>query len=389
MGEKFIIHSPRLSFACSSSFKSGSQTDPRSHSKQQMASTKLTLNHPFLISLLPLAALALTTIIAFIHAIYSNYTTLASLWAPCTNPQLLGRPIPTPVCFAIHFFQAAHATPHARLEQAVIVSFLVGLATITAVEGPRIRGMDIVAGDEKKKKNKKKGPRRGDLISQAIIANLTIPWLLYSLAFGALAWQGIIIPAFLYRRRHQSQPSEADAGVTTHYSPTIPLSIILGLFLPAGTMLLHPAAALPIILFLLFPVWTTLAHHLLHPLTSRFTLPNKTLLYAPAIIASTVAHIAFILSLLTNLGSQDGDRPAAHAAALFLLELDHVAIFLTALYWIRLGSGAHGVLVTLAATIALGPGAGVCLGWLYPCEESTERRRRRKATGTFFGSLPA
>ncbi|KAJ4416561.1 hypothetical protein N0V82_006683 [Gnomoniopsis sp. IMI 355080] len=385
-----------------------------------MATLKLTTTHPFLTTMIPLAILALATIIAFILAIHSNYTSLASLWTPCTGAgaaaggcfhQLLSRPLPTPLCFAIHFFQAAHATTSARIEQAVITSFLAGLATITAVESARVtRRADaavvvVARGDGEKEEEKEWGknerPRRmGEVTSRAVIANLTIPWLLYSLALGALAWQGIIIPAFLYRRRHQFEEAP-DTEEDPHAPATIPLSVALGLFLPATIMLLHPTAPLPIILFLLFPIWVTLTHHLLRPLTSHLlTLPkNKILLYAPPIIASTLAHIAFLLYLLTTTtlssslpqvaATADDSRSAAHAA-LLLLELDHVAIFLAALYWIHLEAGAHGVLTTLATTIALGPGAGVCVGWAYRGgKKPMERQKSGKATGSFFGGLPA
>lgn len=354
-----------------------------------MAIPKFTITYPVLTILLPLAVLALATIIAFVLAIHSNFAPLASLWTPCAAPQLLGQSLPTPLCFAIHFFQAAHATPHARLEQAVIVSFLAGLATITAVQVAQTRRADVEVGDEKKKKTQRRRAGKGDMFSQAIIANLTIPWLLYSLALGALAWQGIIIPAFLYRRRKQQpQDSEADAGVINAHSLTVALSIVLGLFLPAAIVLLHPTAPLPIILFLLFPMWITLARCLLGPLTTHLAHLNKISLFVPPILASTIAHITFILSLYTSSSSSRAAHHPAPAAAILLLELDHAAIFLAVLYWIRLEAGTHGVLATLAATVALGPGAGVCVGWLCRCAGSAERRRSGKATGSFFGALP-
>lgn len=384
------------------------------------AGIKLTTTHPYLTLLLPLAILALVTIAAFVHAIYSNINTLVAFWTPCNGPRLLGQPeLPTPLCFAIHFFQSAHATLRGRLEQAIIVSFLAGLATITAVEsssGVQNRADHEAWTDEKKAKNENENKveeARKDwgagLISQKLIENLTIPWLLYSLALGALSWQAIIIPAFLYCRQQKSQSqassqlqpwtgeTSTDTGVEKDiHSPAIPLSIALGLFLPATLMLLHPSAPLPIILFLLFPLWVTLIQRLLRPLTSQLTWSNKTsktLLFIPPVIASTLAHIIFLLSIFSSpsiLTPSNDDT--ATAAALLLLEIDHAAIYLATLYWIYIESNAktNSVFTTLATTIALGPGAGICAGWLYDhggkAQKPVGRERRKggKATGCFF-----
>lgn len=390
------------------------------------AGIKLTTPSPFLTLFLPLAILALLTIAAFAHAIHNNFDILASLWTPCNGPAVLGKPVvPAPLCFAIHFFQSAHATWRGRLEQAIIVSFLAGLATITAVKsGAQSQYLENdEAGADKKKREKKSQVERaqsdwgkGGLISQEIIANLTVPWLLYSLALGALAWQGIIIPAFLYRRHQQSQsqaPSQlrlqtgwtytdADADVVNEdaHSLVVPLSIALGLFLPATIMLLNPSAPLPIIFFLLFPLSVTLIEYLIRRLTSQLTTQstNKFLLFLPPTIASILAHITFLLSLTTTTTTPSthphNDATAtATDAALVLLEIDHAAIYLTTLYWIYIKTNKNigNVLATLATTITLGPGAGICVGWLYhrddKATESTgkeEKRKGGKATRCFF-----
>lgn len=385
------------------------------------AGTKLTTTYPFLTLLLPLAILALITIAAFIHAIDSNFDTLAALWTSCNGPLLFGEPrLHSPLCFAIHFFQSAHATLRGRLEQAIIVSFLAALATITAVEsgaGVQHRADHEAWTDKKKDKDEKENQmeegqryKEGGLISQKLIENLTIPWLLYSLALGALSWQAIIIPAFLYRPQKKAQPqnlsqlqswtgetpTEVDADADTDpHSPAVPLSIVLGLFLPATLMLLHPSAPVPIILFLLFPLWVTLIQHLLRPLTSHLTTQsnNKLFVFMPPMIASTLAHIIFLLSLFSSPSIFTPSNDAiATTAALLLLEIDHAAIYLATLYWIYIKShtNTNSVLATLAATVTLGPGAGMCVGWLYhgagKAKEPTERERRKsgKATGCFF-----
>lgn len=400
------------------------------------AGIKLTKTYPFPPLFLPLAILALVTIAAFIHAVHTNFSTLAALWTPCNGPPFLSQPdLPTPLCFAIHFFQNAHATLRGRLEQAIIVCFLAGLATITAVEsGVEVQHQaDHEACADEKKSNKENNLEEAQKywdekgsIGHKIMANLTISWLLYSLALGALAWQAIIVPAFLYRQ-HQKRNSQtqsqlhmqtdrtnadADVADTNAYSPAIPLSIALGLFLPATLMLLLPSAPLPIILFLLFPLWVTLIKSLLHPLTSFLITSqskniNKELLFIPPIIASTIAHIIFLFfitttstSTITDPSIYSGDDASASASAstatLLLLEIDHAAIYLTTLYWIyiQFNTNIISVLVTLVATIAIGPGAAICVGWLYNNQNrhrtstkgptNKERRKSGKATGCFF-----
>lgn len=380
--------------------------------------------HPFLIptALLPLAALALATIAAFLFAYRSEPTALASLWTPCSSSSSSSssHPLPTPLCFAIHFFQAAHAAPRPRLEQAMIVALLAALATITAVESAQVRRRqaESLARTEETAKREEPGPatrrRRPRELSLAIVSHLTVPWLLYNLALGALAWQAIIIPAFLHRRsRRPRQPRNTRAGAGTDAAPApslaIPLSIAIGLLVPAANMLQHPTAPLPILLFLLFPLWTSLAHRLLLLLLFPLNpgrLRSKTAAFALPILASALAHVALLFHLFSSPAAA-APLPTTTQAAIRLLELDHAAIYLAALYWILLEAGIRAVLAALTTTVLLGPGAGLCVGWLYRAEEQEEeeepttttmttmmtetgRRKGGKATtGTFFGGPPA
>lgn len=229
-------------------------------------------------------------------------------------------------------------------------------------------------------------PRREDsgrTLASKVIDNLTVPWLLYNCALGALAWQGIIIPAFLHdasSQRHRATATATDRSPERH-SLAIPLSIALGLLLPASLMLLSPRNPALIILFLLFPIWISLTRSLLthpHPPGGFTKLTNKTtsptLIYAPAILASTAAHAAL---LLTHLGPSSTDTLKDHTstttrAALLLLELDHAAIFLAVLYWLyHLDNtdsgrrrGHRSVLLAVAVSLVIGPGAGICVGWM-------------------------
>lgn len=316
-------------------------------------------------TLLPLILLALATIAAFATAISSEWANLSLLWTPCS---ITTTPVPTPLCFALNFFRAAHASPISRLEQAAIVAFLAALATITASEAAAARRED--AHDEKRTTPDRKGelaqPSRGatrSSLASSIIENLAVPWLLYNVALGALAWQGIIIPAFLHESAHRTPRLDHDKRPQQH-SLAIPLSVTLGLFLPASAMLLYPQNPLPIIAFLLFPLWISLAQRLLTQLPLPGITANKAAFYAPALLASTLAHAALLLTLTSTSASTTLPRTRS---AMLLLELDHAAIFLAVLYWLHreTGGAQRSVARVVAVSLVLGPGAGVCVGWMY------------------------
>lgn len=326
---------------------------------------------------LGLLALAFATVAAFAVTIHSDFAEVPPLWTSC-SPH-----IPTPICFAVQFFQEAHGTPRGRLEQAVIVSFLAALSSITAIESARARRRASVHDTTTTKNMTSRSSHRhreGQGLSVKIVNNLTIPWLLYGLVMGALAWQLIIVPAFLnlhhkYQQRQQQrqQPRKPVSRLEAHdidaYPLKIPLSIALGLLLPVIYMLLHPTAIVPVLLFLFFPILITLSHYLLSTFGLRATTTNPLVFYAIPILASTLSHAAILF-----LPSQDAPASSAGAAALRFLRLDHTIIYITVLYWIAASSSTSrisssgksipSILVTIATTAVLGPGAGICAGWM-------------------------
>ncbi|CAN8096011.1 unnamed protein product [Discula destructiva] len=369
--------------------------------------TTTTIAHPtFPHTALPLCSLALATTAAFIATIQSEWADLAPLWTNCslnggtggitTTTTATTTSLPAPLCLAIRFFQAAHASTRGQLEQAAIVSFLAALATVTATEAETAARTRAMRGGEQ---HHHEGTKRGyssssssssSLAAAAVIGNLAVPWLLYSCALGALAWQCIIIPAFLHetasrrrhRRRERHEPQAAtgrdkdedDAAAAGVHSLAIPLSIAFGLLLPAVLMLLFPRNPVLIIIFLLFPIWIALARRLLITLLPPASQPNPTATFALPIILSALSHTALCIYFLTSPSSSADQNPPppppppSHSA-LHLLELDHAAIFLAALHWLyrKTDDDQPNTLAlarTLAVSLVLGPGAGVCVGWM-------------------------
>lgn len=323
---------------------------------------------------LGLLAFAFATVAAFAVTIHGDFAEVPHLWTPC-SPH-----IPTPVCFAVQFFQEAHGTPRGRLEQAVIVSFLAALSSITAIERTRARRRAAIYNTTTTKDitpGSSQHQREGQGLSDKIVNNLTIAWLLYGLVMGALAWQLIIVPAFLHQhhryeqqRQHQQQPRKAvQVNDADAYPLTIPLSIVLGLLLPVTYMLIHPTDIVPTLLFLFCPILIALTQTFLSILGLRATTKSPLIFYAIPILASTLSHTAILF-----LPILDGPASSAGAAALRFLRLDHTIIYFTILYWIAASSSTTqvsssakstpNVLITIVTTVVLGPGAGVCVGWM-------------------------
>lgn len=309
-------------------------------------------------------------------------------------------------------------------------------------------------------------------LSARIVENPVVPWLIYQLALGAFSWQGIIVPASIVEHHQHrlgssqstqldSRPridSGSDSGSNavagddqqedTGSSSTlsITLSITIGLLLPSALMLALPTSTTAIVAWLMFPLWVSLIQQRLTPSTptTRHRSTSSFLPHAiPILFWSAAAHALLLADLLQLIppATDDSASPSPSSssssssasaaattarAAMLLLEVDHAALFATYLYWTHATSpsrraGLRAAAVAVASALLLGPGAGVCLGWLARCrggggggggreviEEETGRQQRaelrggavrlnsassssprrtkgrRRATGTFF-----
>lgn len=369
----------------------------------------------------PLAVLALGTVAAFLVAITTNWANLAHLWTQCSSssssaPQQL-QLIPTQALrFAVLFFQTALAAARPRREEAVIVGLLAALATVTAVEGSSssgrsrsrtclkkngriIRPQDATGSMTEEEEEDRthdeavavSSSSNGNGNNNKVLDNLTLVWLLYQLAAGALAWQAIIIPAFLKHEQQQQQRPGKPTTTRSHENIAIPAGVALGLLVPSTLMLLRPTSAATVLVWLFFPLWVASTRRVVLWVLNHLVLgapqPSSPswvniVPYIIPILYSAVAHVLLVEDILYPSSSSTHEQEAAAGrartrSAVLLLEIDHLAIFLAFLYWVRartalilttkktlVPSTTRPVLVTLAATLLLGPGAGVCLGWL-------------------------
>ncbi|KAK1573236.1 uncharacterized protein LY79DRAFT_526075 [Colletotrichum navitas] len=273
-----------------------------------------------------------------------------------------------PACFAVSFFQAALDSVRTFASMAAILSFIAGLMTVTTVEAARVCNAPNV-----------------------LIANPTGPWLVFNLIGGAIVWQLVIIPAFFHRSRSillarnkagqdivKSAPSkDPDFGKKSRHIAVdaeivaIPISVAWGFVLPSVLMLIYNSPV-TIALWLVFPVWVSLIRQAVRWFVLRlqkrqhrtFHLESHTvsllLVYIVPILCSTVSHVYFIWSLF-----QWDDRKEMTRSTIKYVEINMFYISLTVLYWLFVETGWKVPLVAVLAAIPLGPGAGVCVAWIY------------------------
>lgn len=365
-------------------------------------------SRPFI--LVPLAVFAVGTIAAFLVAINKNFDQLAGLWSQCSSSSSSSK-LPTALCFAVLFFRTALNSTRSRLEEAAIIGFLGGLATITTVESTRYRRQWLVDAtatrlpDNGKREtpNERNGisdnetSNKSTDLSSRITGNLAVPWLLYNLAAGALAWQAIIIPAFLYERIHSTErtvTTRSKSAKITKKSENIAtvFGVALGLLAPSTLMILNPTSTATILFWLVFPLWVSVIKWSVQRVipvsldekgnSETIKMGSMLMPYALPIIYSAISHFV----LVQNIFIEADDRDPLTRATVLLLEIDHLAIFLAFLYWVWADTttttackevqhkrdstlifnhGVQAVLVTLFASCILGPGAGVCLGWVF------------------------
>ncbi|KAL2265905.1 hypothetical protein VTJ83DRAFT_5257 [Remersonia thermophila] len=311
-----------------------------------------------------------TGVTLFIHSDTNTYMLYSQCHARSRLPWLSHIPVlGSPACFLVSFFQEAGASVRAFGLMAVILAFIAGLLTVSTVEAARICNSPSV-----------------------LIAYPTGPWLVFDLVGGAIVWQLVIIPAFFHRgraiimARRCGSPSPPLPGPTdpvfgenmrhlTRLAETvaIPVAVAVGCVVPSLAMLVtnHPAAVLA---WLFFPVWVSLArqavrrlvlllgrdprwHDPLHLESSRCALLA---VYAVPIACSVLAQVHFLWTL-----TQPDDCREMTRSALKLITIDAFFVGLTVLYWILVEAGWRTAFVVAVASFVLGPGAGICIGWIY------------------------
>ncbi|KAL6879163.1 hypothetical protein J3F83DRAFT_758858 [Trichoderma novae-zelandiae] len=322
------------------------------------ASLNLLLVPPMLLALATLAAL-------FAH----SDVDIALLWSQCharslvpalSRVPLLG----TPSCFLVSFFGCALDSLRSRAVVGVVLAYVGALATVCAVEAAR----RCNAGSR-------------------LIARPTLWWLLFNLLGGALVWQLVIVPAFLHRAKAQVVAEEEEDGedgggrtveerledrtLPDSEAVAIPIAVAVGYFLPSALMLAFNSPA-TIAIWLFFPLYVSVVRQAVRYIVERIRRVSPTsihheshwqcvvLVYALPTALSVAAHVFVLWSL-----AQDDDRKKMTRLTVSFIEIDFQFIAWTVLYWVFVEAGWRVPLSMIAISVVAGPGAGICLGWLY------------------------
>lgn len=272
----------------------------------------------------------------------------------------------SPLCFLVSFFQEALSGIRASAIMSVVLSLIAGLLTVSTVEAARICNAPSL-----------------------LIAYPTGAWLVFSLLGGAIAWQLLIIPAFFHRARailaarargpvELVSPADPTFGESMRHlakvaeTVAIPAGVALGFIVPSVVVLVldDPVA---ILVWLFFPVWVSLIRQAVrrgmlaleerwHSTFHLESNPGAMVgMYAVPIACSVLAHVWLLWSLLAGAD----DRREMTRATIKCIVIDLFFISLTVLYWVGVEAGWRVAAVMTGVSVVLGPGAGVCIGWIY------------------------
>ncbi|KAL5594744.1 hypothetical protein BROUX41_001658 [Berkeleyomyces rouxiae] len=311
----------------------------------------------------------LTAVELFIHSDLD----LAMLFSQCHShallPGLSRIPVLGPMlCYLVRFFQLAATSTRGFAVFAAVLAYISGLLTVYTVEGARVCNKPAV-----------------------LIAYPTGPFLVFILLGGAVVWELLVVPAFFLRsqaiRRDRQdatpetlqQASEDDPSLGSklrHFTDdaetvAIPAGVALGFILPSILMLSLNSPWFAG-LWLFSPLYVAgiriLVRRVIAFQADGFTAThlesNKAALlsmYGAPVVVSVLAHWNLVWSLLAH----NDDRTEMTRSVLNFVIVDIVFVGLTVLYWIFIEAGWKVAVVMLAVSVVGGPGAGVCVGWIY------------------------
>ncbi|KAI0490459.1 hypothetical protein F4859DRAFT_8532 [Xylaria cf. heliscus] len=275
----------------------------------------------------------------------------------------------SPACFLVSVFMLATASMRGVAQLGLSLSFVAALLTVCRVEAARAcnqRSLNI------------RFP--------------TLGWLAFNLVGGTFIWDLWIIPAFLKHAkdlrverlkedalehgRENGRSFDEEERIMLERSfltradvYAVPLAVAVGFVVPSVLMLVLKDAV-PVIVWLFFPIWVAAVHlavkfcavRLLRvngPIYLESHAPSVTLVYALPFVASLFTNVLYFWNLFYTNDSREMTR-----SVLKFLEIDFVFVFVSVVYWVFAESGALPVLLMPIFSLFLGPGAGLCLTWI-------------------------
>ncbi|KAL2111273.1 hypothetical protein VUR80DRAFT_10340 [Thermomyces stellatus] len=329
----------------------------------------------------PVLLAAATLTLLFVHTDYN----LVALYSQCRAysrlPFLSRTPlVGPPACYIVSFFQTAVASSRAAIIMASALSFVAALLTVYVIEGARVCNRPA-----------------------PLIAYPTGPLLVFTLAGGAFVWELAIAPAFLRREREilLASGGAREVGSEVVASPlhptlgkglrrfesdaeavAIPVGVLLGFIVPSVLMVVL-GSPVTVAVWLFSPIYVASIRWLVRAVLPRLKAgsidPNAAeaadlraihleshraslaLVYAAPVFCSVLSHAFLIWHLL----ARKDDRITMTRATLKFIEINVIFTGLTVLYWLLVEVGWRVVAVMVGVSLVLGPGAGVCAGWVY------------------------
>jgi hypothetical protein len=153
----------------------------------------------------------------------------------------------------------------------------------------------------------------------------------------------------------------------------VPVAVAVGFVVPAVLVLVLDSAAV-VGVWLLFPLWVSLVRRAVRAVMVRVLGRERwggsahleksraavVGVYALPVLCSVLAH-AYLIWALT----QPDDRREMTRSVLKTMTTDAFFLALTILYWVFVEAGWRAALLMVGASAVLGPGAGICVAWVY------------------------
>ncbi|KAH6623907.1 hypothetical protein F5144DRAFT_584673 [Chaetomium tenue] len=153
----------------------------------------------------------------------------------------------------------------------------------------------------------------------------------------------------------------------------VPVAVAVGFVVP-GVLVLVLDSAVAVGVWLLFPVWVLLVRRAVRVLVVRVLGRERwggsahleksraavVGVYAVPVLCSVLAH-AYLIWALT----QPDDRREMTRSILKAMMIDTFFLGLTILYWVFVEAGWRTALLMVGTSVVLGPGAGICVAWVY------------------------
>jgi hypothetical protein len=155
----------------------------------------------------------------------------------------------------------------------------------------------------------------------------------------------------------------------------VPVAVAVGFVVPAVLVLvLDLDSAVVVGVWLLFPLWVSLVRRAVRAVVVRVLGRERwgesahveksraavVGVYALPVLCSMLAH-AYLIWALT----QPDDRREMTRSVLKAMTTDAFFLSLTILYWVFVEAGWRAALLMVGASAVLGPGAGICVAWVY------------------------